>query len=224
MKTPWRRQHRPYADRADAGRELASGLDGYAGRDDVVVLGLPRGGVPVAAPVAAHLHAPLDVLVVRKLGLPRHPELAMGAVAGGASGLQVVRNPEVISRGRVSEDVFASVLDAEVAELRRRESLYRGARPPVALRGRVVIVVDDGLATGASLRVALRVIQQEEPGLVVVAIPIGPADACAALAEEVDELVCPWLPADFSAVGQGYVDFDQTTNDEVRRLLADSPA
>jgi putative phosphoribosyl transferase len=170
--------------------------------------------------VAARLHAPLDVRVVRKLGLPHQPELAMGAVAGGAEGLQVVRNPDVIARGRVSEDVFAHVLDREVAELRRREELYRGSRPPVALRERAVIVVDDGLATGASLRVALRVIHEEGPGEVVVAIPIGPAEGCAALAEDVDDLVCPWLPTDFNSVGQGYVDFAQTTNDEVRRLLS----
>lgn len=209
----------PYADRVAAGEALAESLQEFGGRTDVVVLGLPRGGVPVAFAVAQRLSAQLDVLVVRKLGLPRHPELAMGAVASGADGLQVVRNPEVIAHGRVRERVFAKVLTAETAELRRREALYRGSRPPVDLRGRTVIVVDDGLATGASMRVALRVIREQGAAYLVVAVPIGPVDVCAALASEVDRLVCPWTPRDFVAVGAGYREFGQTTNEEVRRLL-----
>ncbi|MBB2890390.1 phosphoribosyltransferase [Flexivirga oryzae] len=209
----------PYADRAAAGAAVADALADLAGRPDVVVLGLPRGGVPVAAVVARRLSAPLDVLVVRKLGLPRHPELAMGAVAGSAGELQLVRNAEVIGHGRVRRRAFEQVLRAETAELRRREALYRGARAPLRLRGRTVVVVDDGLATGASMRVAVRVIHQQEAALLVVAVPIGPVDVCAALATEVDRLVCPWTPADFVAVGAGYREFGQTPDDEVRRLL-----
>jgi len=210
----------PYADRAAAGAALAEELRDFAERPDVVVLGLPRGGVPVAIEVAQRLSAPLDVLVVRKLGLPRHPELAMGAVAGSAEGLRIVRNPEVIRRARVSDRTFDKVLQTETAELRRREALYRGSREALPLRGRAVVVVDDGLATGASMSVALRVIQEQEAAFVVAAVPIGPADVCAALASRVDRLVCPWSPPDFVAVGAGYRQFGQTSDDEVRRLLA----
>lgn len=219
------REREPYADRAVAGIALADELRRFAGRDDVVVLGLPRGGVPVAAALARELRLPLplDVLVVRKLGLPHHRELAMGAVAGGAEGLQVVRNPDVIARGGVREKVFQKVLEQETAELRRREELYRGSRAPRPLRDRVVLVVDDGLATGASMRVALRVIREQGAAYIVVAVPIGPPDVCAALATEVDQLVCPWTPRDFMAVGAGYRDFGQTANDEVQRLLAEQP-
>ena len=209
----------PYADRVAAGLALADSLREFAGREDAVVLGLPRGGVPVAAVVARELRLPLDVLVVRKLGLPRHSELAMGAVAAGASGLLVVRNPEVISQGRVRERTFERVLQKETAELRRRESRYRGSRAPLPLRDRVVLVVDDGLATGASMRVALRVIREEGAAYIVPAVPIGPADVCRALATEVDRLVCPWTPAQFVAVGAGYRDFAQTSHEEVRRLI-----
>lgn len=209
----------PYADRAAAGAALAAQLGRFAGREDVVVLGLPRGGVPVAAALARRLGAPLDVLVVRKLGLPRHPEVAMGAVAAGAGGLQVVRNPLVIEQGRVRDRAFAKVLTQETAELRRREELYRGSRSPLPLHDRTVLVVDDGLATGASMRVALRVIREQGAAYLVVAAPIGPVDVCAALATEVDELVCPWTPPNFTAVGAGYRQFDQTTNDEVSALL-----
>jgi len=213
-------EHRErYADRAAAGAALAEELRDLAGRSDVVVLGLPRGGVPVAFEVAQRLSAPLDVLVVRKLGLPRHPELAMGAVAGSAGELRVVRNDEVIRRAHVRDRAFDKVLQAETAELRRRENLYRGSREALPLGGRTVVLVDDGLATGASMAVALRVIQEQGAACVVVAVPIGPADVCAALAPQVDRLVCPWTPPDFVAVGAGYREFGQTSDDAVRRLL-----
>lgn len=213
------RARRPYADRAAAGAALAEQLSRYAARSDVVVLGLPRGGVPVAAVVADRLGAPLDVLVVRKLGLPRHPEVAMGAVAGTADGLETVHNVGVLDQSHVPDEEFARVRDEEVAELRRREELYRGSRSPVPLRDCVVLLVDDGLATGATMRVAVRVIQQQGVALSVAVAPVGPPDVCAALAEEVDELVCPWQPRDFAAVGAAYREFGQTSNDEVRRLL-----
>lgn len=208
----------PYADRAAAGEALAEALEAFAGRGDVVVLGLPRGGVPVAAVVARRLSAPLDVLVVRKLGVPRHPEVAMGAVASGQSGLVVLRNDEVIEHALVGERAFRRVLQAETAELRRRESAYR-SRPAVVLRNRTVVVVDDGIATGASMRVALSVIREQEAAYVVAAVPIGPPEVRTTLGSDADEVVCPWTPANFAAVGAGYLDFAQTGDDEVRRLL-----
>lgn len=224
------RAHSLYDDRAAAGAALAADLRAYAGRPDVVVLGLPRGGVPVAAALADRLAAPLDVLVVRKLGLPWHPEVAMGAVgavagaagavAGTAGGIETVRNESVIASSHVRKADFARVFESEVAELRRREALYRGGRRVLSLDGRVVVLVDDGLATGASMRVAVHVIQRQRPARLVVAVPVGPPEVCAALAAEVDELVCPWQPADFVAVGAAYRRFEQTSNDEVRQLLA----
>lgn len=220
MASPRRRL--PYADRAAAGAALVPALRGYAGRSDVVVLGLPRGGVPVAAVLADALTAPLDVLVVRKVGLPRHPEVAMGAVAGAAGSLEVVRNAEVLQRARVTDGEFESVLVTEMAELRRREGLYRGSRRAVPLQGRVVLLVDDGFATGATMRVAAHVIRPQRPARVVLVAPVGPPDVCAALAGEADEVVCPWQPSDFTAVGAAYGVFGQTTNDEVRRLLSES--
>lgn len=210
---------RPYADRAAAGEALARSLGSFAGRDDVVVLGLPRGGVPVAAVVAGRLSAPLDVLVVRKLGVPRHPEVAMGAVASGGAGVVVLRNDEVIEHSRVGERAFRRVLGAETAELRWREAAYRGSRPPLLLGGRTVVVVDDGIATGASMRVALRVIREREAAYVIAAVPIGPPEVRMTLGSAADEVVCPWTPVHFAAVGQGYRDFSETGDDEVRRLL-----
>jgi putative phosphoribosyl transferase len=215
-----RRRHLPYADRRAAGAALAAELNTYADRADLAVLGLPRGGVPVAAVIAQRLAAPLDVLVVRKLGLPRHPEVAMGAVAGAAGSPHVVRNPEVLRRARITDEDFQRVLATELAELRRREELYRGSRSALPLAGRVVLLVDDGLATGATMRVAVHVVQRQEPARIVLVAPVGPPDVCAALAGEADELVCPWQPSDFSAVGAAYRVFDQTSNDEVRQLLS----
>jgi len=208
-----------FADRADAGRRLAERLTHLVGRD-VVVLGLPRGGVPVAAEVAATLHAPLDVLVVRKLGLPWQPELAMGAVAGVAGSLEEVRNEQVIRQAGVGDDALDEVRAREIAELRRRELAYRGDRPAVDVRGRTVVVVDDGLATGSTMRAAVAALRSQSPAAVVVAVPVGSPDTVARLAKEVDELVCVTAPRGFAAVGQVYADFRPTSDDEVRAALS----
>jgi putative phosphoribosyl transferase len=212
------RARRPYADRAEAGDVLAAGLAHYRERDDVVVLALPRGGVPVAARIATALPAPLDVLLVRKLGVPWHPELAMGAIAG-PDDADVVRNEDVLARARPSEADFDAVLERERDELRRREREYRGGRAAASVAGRVVIVVDDGLATGATMRAAATAVRRKQPARLVVAVPIGARSTCAELARHVDELVCPWVPDRFSAVGQGYRDFGQVDDATVRRLL-----
>ena len=209
-----------YQDRQDAGRELGRLLTRYAGRADVQVLGLPRGGVPVAAVVADELAAPLDVLVVRKLGLPGHTELAMGAIAAIGDDVQLVRNLTVLSRSATSDAAFDEVYESELAELRRRVASYRGTRPPISLRGRTTILVDDGLATGSTMRAAVRAAAGQQPRRIVVAVPAGARDTCDELAADVDELVCPLIPDPFFAVGYAYRDFGQTSDDEVRRLLA----
>ncbi|MCW2492143.1 MAG: Phosphoribosyltransferase [Frankiales bacterium] len=210
----------PYLDRVEAGRVLADQLDGYAGRRDVVVLGLPRGGVPVAAEVAAALRAPLDVLIVRKLGLPSYGELAMGAIAGVGSAVEVVRNNPVLVQRRISPEAFDRVYQRELAELRQREASYRQDRPAAEVRGRVVIVVDDGLATGSTMRAAVAAIDRKKPAQVVVAVPVAARDSCEALRDDVDVMRCPWIPEPFLSVGQAYRDFRPTSDDEVRRLLA----
>jgi putative phosphoribosyl transferase len=206
-----------FADRRAAGRALADAL--AAERRDAVVLGLPRGGVVVAAEVAAALDAPLDVLVVRKLGLPRQPELAMGAIAAAGGAVETVRVEVVLAAADVPPDVFDAVRDAELVELRRRAVLYRGDRPPVELRGREVLIVDDGLATGATMRAAVVAVGRQDPRRITVAVPIGSPTACAALAGEVDEVVCLSAPPSFRAVGQGYADFAPTSDEEVRAAL-----
>jgi putative phosphoribosyl transferase len=210
----------PYADRRAAGDVLAGELAGYAGRDDVLVLALPRGGVPVAARIAAALPAPLDIALVRKLGVPWHAELAMGAIASVGDALELVRNDDVLRRAKVGADAFDEVCRRETAELRRREIAYRGDRPAVPLLARIVIVVDDGLATGATMRAAVAAVRNQQPGEIVVAVPIGARATCAELAGQVDTVVCPYVPADFRAVAQGYADFSQTSDEEVQRLLA----
>jgi len=213
----------PYADRLHAGRVLAGQVAAHpllAGHPrDVVILGLPRGGVVVAAPLAAALHAPLDAVVVRKLGLPGRPELAMGAVAAVAGRLEVVWNPAVLADAQVSDADLGAVLEREMAELYRREQLYRPGRPPPALAGTTVVLVDDGLATGASVRAALDGVRRQRPAAVVVAVPVGAPATCRALAHEVDALVCPVRPDPFGAVGQAYEDFTATTDEEVRAAL-----
>ena len=210
-----------YDDRRHAGRELARLLGPYAGRDDVVVLGLPRGGVPVAAEVAHALHAPLDVFVVRKLGVPGHRELAMGAIASG--GVRVM-NDEVLRRAAVSGTEVEQVVAEERAELRRREEAYRGDRSAVELSGRVVILVDDGLATGASMRAAVDAVRRHRPASIVVAVPVAPIEACRVLETVADEVVCDRTPSSFLAVGHHYRDFSETTDDEVRALLQEEAA
>jgi predicted phosphoribosyltransferase len=211
-----------YADRHDAGRVLARllpGLDLVAERPPAAVLGLPRGGVVVAAPVAAALHAPLDAVVVRKLGVPGRAELAMGAVAAVAGRLEVVWNPAVLTRAAVPDADLEGVLRHEVAELRRRDELYRGARPPPALEGGTVVLVDDGLATGATMRAALEAVRRRGARAVVVAVPVGAPETCRAMAREVDVLVCPLVPTPFRAVGQAYGDFAPTSDEEVLAAL-----
>lgn len=210
---------RPYRDRTHAGQVLASQLTQYAGRDDVVVLGLPRGGVPVAHEVATALDAPLDVLLVRKLGVPGHTELAMGAI--GPGGVRVV-NPTVVGSLDIPDHVVDEVTREEEAELRRRQEVYRGDREPPAVAGRLVIVVDDGLATGATMRAAVSAVRAMGPARVVVAVPVGARRTCHELEEVADEVVCARMPATFQAVGQWYADFSPTTDAEIRRLLSES--
>ncbi len=205
-----------YADRSEAGRVLAAHLADLRGRDDVVVLGLPRGGVPVAAEVARALGAPLDVFVVRKLGVPGHRELAMGALASG--GVRVL-NDWVVRQAGLSAEQVEQVSAAEAAELARREASYRGERLPVDVAGRLVVLVDDGLATGATMRAAVAAVRALRPTAVVVAVPVGAPEACRTLAGEADRVVCVEQPEWFLAVGRHYQDFSQTTDDDVRRLL-----
>jgi putative phosphoribosyl transferase len=205
-----------FQDRLDAGRELAAKLRRYAGRDDVVVLGLPRGGIPVAFEVAQALGAPLDVFLVRKLGVPGHEELAMGAIASG--GARVI-NEQVVDRLGIPPEMIEAVAEQEGRELERRERAYRGDRPPLELRDRIIILVDDGLATGASMRAAVAALREHQPGWVVVAVPVGAASTCSELSGEVDEVVCARQPEPFFAVGAWYDHFEQTTDDEVRELL-----
>jgi predicted phosphoribosyltransferase len=205
-----------FQDRDDAGRRLAAELSAYAGRDDVIVLGLPRGGVPVAYRVAEALHTPLDVFVVRKLGLPWHEELAMGAIASG--GVRVL-DSDLIKIARVSDADIERVTMAEQTELERRENRYRGDRPFPDLHGKTVILVDDGLATGSTMRAAVHALRQQGPGDVVVAVPVAPPEVCDAFRYIADEIVCAETPEPFQAVGLWYKDFSQTTDDEVHRLL-----
>ena len=217
---------RPYADRAEAGAVLAERVaEQLAGRlelDRPLVLGLPRGGIPVAGPVAAALAAPLDVLLVRKVGLPEQPELAMGAVAAIGDQVAVVRNRSVLRARRVPPAEFAAACRAELATLRDQAVRYRGDRPPVRLAGRLVIVVDDGLATGATVRAALAALRAAGAERLMLAVPIGSPESCRARAEQVSALVCPWQPADFGSVSQGYRDFGQVSEAEVVRILAES--
>jgi putative phosphoribosyl transferase len=207
---------RRFRDRRDAGRQLASKLSAYAGDPNVLVLGLPRGGVPVAYEVARALGAPLDVFVVRKLGVPGHRELAMGAIASGGVG---VLNREVVDALKVSGVTIDLVAAQERRELDRQQRAYRGDAPFPALAGRTVIVADDGLATGSTMRAAVRALGQGNPGRIVVAAPVAAAETCRSLAREADEIVCCSVPESFEAVSAWYEEFDQTTDQEVRDLL-----
>jgi len=196
---------------------LADALSVYRGKKNLLVLGLARGGVPVAWEVAAALRAPLDVFVVRKLGAPRWPELALGALAGAGG---VVLNDEVVRSLRISDEQIQQVIDRETEELQRRETAYRGDRPPLASAGKIVILVDDGIATGASMTAAVQAIRSADPAQVVVAVPVAPPSAYEQLAEVADDVVIVSMPTSFMAVGEYYSDFSQTTDDEVRDLLA----
>jgi putative phosphoribosyl transferase len=205
-----------FRDRPEAGRRLAEALAGYAGRPDVLVLALPRGGVPVGYEVAQALHAPLDVMLVRKLGVPGHEELAMGAIASG--GVRIV-SKDVVSTLGIAEREIAAVAAAEEEELARRERAYRDALPPPDVKGRTVILVDDGLATGSTMRAAAAALRAQGAKHLVVAVPVAPPETCEALRTEVDDVVCALEPEPFLAVGLWYEDFSQTSDDEVRELL-----
>jgi putative phosphoribosyl transferase len=205
-----------YRDRLSAGLVLGERLLKYAGRGDVLVLALPRGGVPVGYGVVRILELPLDVFVVRKLGVPGHEELAMGAIATG--GVRVL-NPDVVEALRIPDDVIAGAVDREERELFRREGLFRGSRPPPRTRGQTVILVDDGLATGSTMKAAVQALREQEPARIVVAVPVGAPSTCDAFRDEADEVVCAATPEPFRAVGLWYEDFTQTTDEEVRELL-----
>src|SRR5437868_989383 len=206
-----------FRDRHEAGRRLADKLSPYAKRPDVLVLALPRGGVPVAYEVAQSLQAPLDVFLVRKLGVPGYEELAMGAVATG--GVRVL-NDEIVNGLRIPDDVVDAVTAWQQQELARREQLYRGDSPAPDVRGRTVILVDDGLATGATMHAAIAALRRQQPARIVVAVPTAAPETCDALRAEVDDVVCAITPEPFYSVGLWYEDFSQTTDDEVRDLLA----
>jgi predicted phosphoribosyltransferase len=206
----------PFRSRQDAGRKLARKLFQYAGRSDVSVFALPRGGVPVAYEVALALSAPLDIFLVRKLGLPGREELAIGAIASG--GVRVL-NQDIIRMLSVPEEVVNFVVKRESQELRRRETLYRGDRPSPEVRDRIIVLVDDGLATGASMRAAVAGLRLRQPAQIVVAVPAAAFDVCEALGQEVNETVCLITPDPFYGVGRWYEDFSQVTDEEVRVLL-----
>jgi putative phosphoribosyl transferase len=205
-----------FRDRADAGRQLGDALRDYAGRPGLIVLGLPRGGVPVAFEVATALDAPLDIFLVRKLGVPGREELAMGAIASG--GVRVM-NERVVNELELTDDTIASVAASEQRELKRRELEFRGDQAAEPVEGRIVILVDDGLATGASMRAAVTALRAQTVGELVVAVPIASPEVCASFEHDVDAIVCARTPEPFLAVGVWYEDFTQTTDDEVRALL-----
>jgi putative phosphoribosyl transferase len=208
-----------YRDRSDAGRVLATQLTAYANRSDVLVLALPRGGVPVAYEVAKALHAPLDVFIVRKLGVPGHEELAMGAIATGGV---CVLNEDVVQMLHIPDRVIEAVIAKEQQELERREHLYRDDRPPPDVRDCTIILIDDGLATGATMRAAIKALRQQHPARLVVAVPVAAPPTCEELGAQVDEIICAKTPEPFYGVGYWYEDFSQTTDEEVHALLAQS--
>jgi predicted phosphoribosyltransferase len=208
---------RPFRDRADAGRQLADRLTRYRDRSDVIVLALPRGGVPVGAEIAVKLRSPLDVFLVRKLGVPSHPELAMGAIAEG--GVKVLSQSVIRDLG-ISPTVVDQVAEREQVELDRRSTAFRGSRPPPAVADRVVILVDDGLATGATMEAAILALRKLKPARIVVAVPVGAAETCARIGTLADDVVAVLIPREFHAVGMWYDDFDQTSDEEVVAMLA----
>jgi predicted phosphoribosyltransferase len=209
--------YEPFVDRREAGRALAGRLEQYAGRNDVVVLALPRGGVPVGYEVASALGAPLDVFLVRKLGTPGHRELAMGAIASG--GVRVL-NEDVVRWYGIPEAAIEAVAREEAQELQRRERAYREGRSAPELANHIVILVDDGLATGSTMRAAAQAVRARHPSRVIVAVPVGAPQTCRELSEVADDVICARMPEPFSAVGQWYLNFDQTDDEEVRELLS----
>lgn len=206
----------PIPDRVAAGQALARLLASYSDRPDAIVLALPRGGVPVAYEIASALRLPLDLLLVRKLGVPGHAELAMGAIASG--GVRVL-NRDVLASLYIDEAAIEAVAERETEELQRRDRAYRGARPAPQLAGQQVILVDDGLATGATMQAAVKAVRQQGPARLVVAVPVAPPETAAALREQVDELVCPFMPDNLMAIGRWYLDFSQTSDQQVLELL-----
>lgn len=215
-----------YLNRQHAGQLLARELQHYRDRQEVVVLGLPRGGIPVAAEVARGLHARLDVVVVRKIGVPSQREVAMGALAVVSGHLEMVSNKKVLDRlgsRRQAEAMFVRAANEELAELHRREQIYRATRPAVPIAGSMVILVDDGLATGATMRAAVAAVRSQIPARIDVAVPVGGRDTCREIEALVDELVCLRRPDPFRSVGQAYRDFEQTTDEDVRIILASGP-
>jgi predicted phosphoribosyltransferase len=205
-----------FEDRSDAGRRLAELLRAYEGTPGLLVLALPRGGVPVAFEVARSLHAPLDIFLVRKLGVPGHEELAMGAIASGGT---MVLNDDVIRMAGITPDMIERTAEREWRELERREECYRGARQRPSLRDATVILVDDGLATGSTMRAAAHALRQEGPAQVIIAVPVASPETCHAFREEVDNIICAVTPEPFYGVGAWYADFSQTSDDEVQTLL-----
>lgn len=203
-------------NRTEAGQWLATQLKAYANRPEVLVLALPRGGVPVGFEVAKTLNVPLDICLVRKLGVPGHEELAMGAIATGGV---MLRNEAVVRELRISEAAIAQVADSERQELARRERLYRGDRPVPNVRDRILLLVDDGIATGATLRAAIASLRPQQPKAIVVAVPVAPPSVCEELKQEADDVICLLTPTPFNAIGLWYEDFSQTTDAEVRNLL-----
>jgi putative phosphoribosyl transferase len=205
-----------FPNRTEAGRRLALLLHEYANRKNVIVLGIPRGGVPVAFEVARTLNAPLDVLVLRKLGVPGHEELGFGAIASG--GIRAL-NSDIVEALRISPWDIELVTEREAKELKRREHAYRGRRPALDVKGRTVILVDDGIATGSGMRAAINALRQMKPAQIIVAVPVAPASTCDHLRGEVDELICLATPEPFYGVGQFYYDFSQVSDEEVNELL-----
>ncbi|MFY0730767.1 phosphoribosyltransferase [Pseudomonas sp. NFX15] len=208
--------HSILQDRAAAGRRLIEPLLPYANRPEVIVLALPRGGVPVAYEVATALKVRLDLMLVRKLGVPSRPEYAMGAIASGGI---LIRNEEALRAHPIDRAAFDAVVNRETRELLRRETVYRGTRPAVALKDQVVMLIDDGLATGASMKAAIQALRVQAPSRIVVAVPVAPIETAEALRHEVDELVCPLMPEWFTSIGHWYMDFSQTSDAEVIDLL-----
>lgn len=212
-------ERRRFHDRREAGQLLARQLTDYKGRDDVIILALPRGGVPIGFEIARELKAPLEVFVVRKLGVPWHPELAMGAIAPG--GIEVL-NGDVVTAYKIPPNVIRAVAEREGQELQRRLQQYRGSRPFPDLKDHTVILVDDGLATGSTMKAAVEAVRQQRPKAVVVAVPVAAVSTCQEFRYRVDDIVCLQTPPDFAAVGMWYEDFSQTTDEEVTQLLSES--
>jgi len=205
-----------FENRRDAGKQLAKELSEFKGQNDAIVLGLPRGGIPVAYEVAKALELPLDVFIVRKLGVPGQPELAMGAIASGDI---KVMNESVVRNAGISDQQIEEVAQKEKEELKKREKAYRGARPDIDLQGKTVLIVDDGLATGASMRAAISALREHNPKKIIAAIPTAPRDTCQEFESEVDQIICLRTPSPFWGVGGSYQNFSQTTNEEVRTFL-----